>query len=677
MKDIFQNYLFQKGYLAGMEDRPAEEAFASVFALKWFFALGVSAGEAYAHPGLIRFVSAALGEKVPEPFYRGFPQSVRALPPEALLYDQLLHYFVTYGKGDFTETRHSVFETLSPRPDLAEDIKSRSVEILSPAEAEHKCRAIAADLLAGSRPLSENQYAFLLEYVKEYGMPTENCASKNTAIRLLLDLRDLAFARFLSLEDGVKVAAELNWRSYQNKDIRKLNLRNQDRKFLCALLEALLLRREPDLAACCEKKAAWCGLLHHIHYRPKTETAARFVNVMRGKENLSVYAAFEKALAAGQPAAAAALLREAKGPGAVLRRLDQLISLCETEEDAQAVLGCADTENATLLIQLYLHCMQPELFRVFVFTRFNQLCIHAETEAERQRRKTLLPPGKQRLLAESVEARLRQVLYGRLGKTYIDPAMRRVALPLQEASSQGGLGVLPRGTRLKLPAGKKLRAFVYWEKVDDIDLSVIGLGEDGSEVEFSWRTMGENQSEAVTYSGDQTSGYHGGSEYFDIDLSEVRAKYPGLRRLVFCANVFSDSYFNECICRAGYMLRDTADSGAVFEPKTVNSAFTVNSESTFAYLFGVDLEQNDFIWLNMAKSSRAHVAGDTAFGFLSRWFDVTNVMNLYTLASMMASEIALTPADAETVVSDAPLQGLVSGEIIRSCDFERIRALMA
>lgn len=676
MHQTLESYLFQKGFLVGRDAQPPAEAFAAVFALAWYLNLRVRAGEEYAHPALLRFASAQFGENVPEPFYRGFPESVRALPQEALLYDQLLHYYVTYGRRDFSETRHSAFEALSARPEFAEATSPRYFEILSPAAAAETCRRLAEDLLAGSRPLNENQYGFLLEYIRETGMPVKKCASRQTAIRLLLDLRDLSFARFLSAADGIKAAAELSWRSYGNKEIHKMKFRNQDRKFLSSVLDALLAKEPPDLAACCEKRAAWCGLLHHLHYRPKTEEAARFVRVMRGKENLSAYAAFERALSAGDPVAATKGLLAAKGAGAVLRRLDQLASRCVTAAQIGEILRLAETSNALLLTQLYLHCLQPEVYRTFVFTRFGQLCVHAETEAERQRRKTLLPPEKQKLLLSAVKAKLRAVLAGRLGKTYIDPAMKRIALPLQEASSQGGFGVLPRGSRLAMPAGKKLRAFVYWEKVDDIDLSVIGIGRDGSEVEFSWRTMAEAQSEAVTYSGDQTSGYRGGSEYFDIDLPALRAQYPSLTHLVFCANVFSDSDFSRCLCRAGYMLRDTQDSGEVFEPKTVNSAFTVNSPSTFAYLFGVDLEKNDFVWLNMAKNSRGHVAGDSEFGFLLRWFNVTDVMNLYTLCSMMASEIALTPAEAETVVSDAPLGELVSGEIIRSCDFERIKALL-
>ena len=134
------------------------------------------------------------------------------------------------------------------------------------------------------------------------------------------------------------------------------------------------------------------------------------------------------------------------------------------------------------------------------------------------------------------------------------PDMKNYALPLAESTSQGGFGVLARGSHIHIGERKKIRAFTYWEKVDDIDLSVLGLTEDGRQKEFSWRTMAERQSEAITYSGDQTAGFNGGSEYFDIDTAVFRKQYPRVRYLVFCNNVYSGINFDQCLCRAGSSL---------------------------------------------------------------------------------------------------------------------------
>lgn len=264
----------------------------------------------------------------------------------------------------------------------------------------------------------------------------------------------------------------------------------------------------------------------------------------------------------------------------------------------------------------------------------------------------------------------------KLGKVYVDPAMKNYALPLAENTSQGGYGVLSKGSRISFDEGKKLRAFTYWERVNDIDLSVFALTEEGRRKEFSWRTMAGQQSDAITYSGDETSGYNGGSEYFDINLPEFKARHSEYRYLIFCDNVFSRVNFNKCFCKAGYMLRDEDDSGEIYEPKTVESAFLVDCESTFAYLFGIDLVKNEFIWLNQARNSNAQVAGNTPLAFLLDYFHFTEIFSVYDFFELMAEEMLEDPLDAEIVVTDHEIACSDRAEIIREYDFDRLRALM-
>ena len=77
--------------------------------------------------------------------------------------------------------------------------------------------------------------------------------------------------------------------------------------------------------------------------------------------------------------------------------------------------------------------------------------------------------------------------------------------------------------------------------------------------EFSWRTMSwasNKERSAITYSGDETSGFNGGSEYFDINMNLFREAFPDARYLIFNANIYSDETFNNIYCTAGYMERD-------------------------------------------------------------------------------------------------------------------------
>ncbi len=679
MKPIYKEYLFQKNYLVAEGDGEGKDRFEVLFSLAALFGIRVVAGEKLAREDLIPFVSRQLGTDVPEPFYRGFPRSVRALSSDTLLFDQVLHYLDTYGLGRWDEAGHSRFETLLERAAFREDAQVRDFTIITEEEALELLAGSVGDLLLSSRPLSDSRYALVLSYVLDFSPEIERCASKNTAVRLLADSRDLRFARFLSMSDVIKLADEINFRDYGNENLKKLNLRNRDRKFIAAVMDRLFQLRRCDLRTCCEKKAIWCGLLHHIHYRPGEELARRFVACMRGKENLSVYSEFEKALAEQDVQKAVRTLREGKGSGALLRNLNYLLSRCSAPEETKLVTEAIDGENVVVLIQLlleysgYTAVKSPRDFR---FTSHNRLKVHRETGEEVEKRRSLISEEQAAELCAAVDHKLREALRFRLGKVYVDPEMKRIALPVQENTAQGGLGVLPRGSRLPLEAGKKIRAFTYWEKVDDIDLSVIGLDEEGRQTEFSWRTMFENQSGALSYSGDQTSGYHGGSEYFDLDPEAFREKYPRIRYLVFCANVFSGRDFSECLCKAGYMLRDAEDSGEVFEPKTVQSSFLVNCSSTFAYLFGIDLASREFVWLNTARQGSARIAGDSSLGFLLRYFRAASVINMYSFFEMMASELTETSAHAELIVSDRSEDAVVGAELIRSCDFEKILALM-
>ena len=110
MKEIYKDYLFEKHILVSEGKNEERNTFEILFALAHFFGVKITKGEKLVRFEMIDELSKRFGENIPEPFYKGFPQSVRALSTEELVFDQLLHYFVTYGLADFDEAGHSVFE---------------------------------------------------------------------------------------------------------------------------------------------------------------------------------------------------------------------------------------------------------------------------------------------------------------------------------------------------------------------------------------------------------------------------------------------------------------------------------------------------------------------------------------------------------------------------------------
>lgn len=333
--------------------------------------------------------------------------------------------------------------------------------------------------------------------------------------------------------------------------------------------------------------------------------------------------------------------------------------------------------------------------RTFTFTRNNRMRVHKETDEELMKRKSWLGPESIDIASEKLRGMLWKSLHGRMDKRiYVDPAMMNIAVPLETSTGNCGYGVMTTGSRIRIPNGKFIRAFTYWERVDDIDLSCFGIDQNGDQHEFSWRTMSDRQSKALTFSGDQTAGYNGGSEFFDITLDAFKELHPEIEYLVFCNNVYSGLPFKNCICKAGFMVRDDLSApqwkgirgydpnwnyGELFDPKTVATSFRINTDSTFAYLFAIDLSAREMIWLNIARSGNQRVAGCSDMTWMERYFHRTEVVNAFDLWSKVGHYVA-DPKDAEVIVGDLPNEKVFKDrgiEIIHSYDFEKMLAVLS
>ncbi len=678
MEAIYKNYLFTKHILVNDYKKENNHAFSSLYSFAHYFNIKIVKGKHLATEELIEFISGRLGRYIPEPFYKGFPNTVKALSKDELLFDQLLSYYLSYDLDNFEEPLHSIMEEKFEKVAFNEQAPIRFFDILSEEEANKQLFNIVTNLLSSKRPLNIANYTLVLNYLRDFPFDVQKCASKDTAIRFLIDSKNLCFTKFLILPDFIKVVDYLNFFLYLNKDVKKLNLKNKDRVFLSGVLDILLGKNNLFIDACFEKQHLWCGILHHLHYKPKTDSAQDFVNLMRKGKNISAYSLFEKAVSKKDINKASCILVKQKSPATLLRHLNYLLSRCQTEEEIATLLKKITTDNNIVLIQLLLMYANynSEQIRTFKFSRFGTLTTHVETKKEFASRKSRISSELAQKVSKILLANLENNLKNKLGKVYISEEMKKIALPIQENTSMGGFGILPKGSKISLPQGKKIRAFTYWEKVNDIDLSIIGIDENLKQHEFSWRSMFENQSDAITFSGDQTSGYYGGSEYFDIDLDEIKNQFPNIKYYVFCNNVYSGTNFDECICRAGFMMRDTIDSGEVFEPKTVTSSYTVNCLSTFAYMFALDVEKREIIWLNVAKESSEIIAGRTNLLFLMDYFNMTSVINMFSLFKMMATEIVSSPSNADIIVCDEEID-IKEGSIqIKSYDTDKIIALI-
>ena len=623
MKAVFEDYLFQQHYLVATSDQPTEHACEALIALANFAKIRVTGYLELATLEMLKVAQRNIGCDVPEPFYRGFPKSVFELTPAELAIDQFLHYLRTYGLGDFSERGHSLFETYHERLDFDEDVNYKDFAIITPVEAKAILDEAVRGFLASTRPLSSFSYSFVQAYFETWPECTiDACASKDTAVSLLLDTRNVELASLIKLSDVIRMVEWLLERTGR-QTLSKLNLRNCDRVFITAVIDRLFELKHADVGNCLEKRRVWCGILHHLHYKPTCDEARAFCDAIRNKDQRSAYSAMERCLAEGDVRGATDALRKAKGPGAVLRHQTDSE---RARKDIAYVLNACMTTNKIMLIQLmiagasssFAHKESP---RYFKFTHLGKMRMHEETPKEASRRKSQLSPAIGEIIDTWLQDQFTAACKDTLGKVYVADEMKTAALPLFEASSMDGFQTLPCGTRIPLPKDKVIRAFTYWEWVDDIDLSCFLFDGMKKRKELSWRTMSDEQSEAITFSGDETSGYRGGSEYFDV-----------------------------------------------FEPATVETSFPITCTSSMAYLFALDLADPALIWLNIARDSNLNVAGtDNSLGAIIGHLNVTDTMNVHKFASALATEVVDTVEEAGRKIAERQQQ---LDNALEACDSE-------
>lgn len=677
MNNVIESKLFTKHVVVSSES--GKEQFATAVSLAEIFNVKITKGASLLHPDMIKTFARELGRCVPDAFYRGFPNSVRELTSEQLLVDQMWSYVKTYGFGNFEESQHSIFEQYERKAFTEKDIPLKEFQVVSQEEAEIIAKEIFENILLGTRPLNMEDLDFVANCISEMDFVPVRIASKNTAVQLFLAFKDtnLLAAAGCNLADTIKIVDEINYGKYNNKNLKKLAFDPEDKELVRKVIDFFFERgvEGQTIRVCCEKKKIWCGLLHHIQYKANKDSSKQeFLSVIRGKVNFSFYSEFEVAMRYKFIPEAAKILKRAKGNAELLRHLNYIISRCRTDEEIQSVINEIDASNGIVLLQLlfqYNYYVRGQ--RTFTFTKHNLQKSHTETDEEMTRRKSELSEEKVKELYHAIARKVGEHYFGKIKqRVYIDPAMKKIALPMQETTGSSGFGVLPKGSRIAIPEGKKIRAFTYWEKVNDIDLSCFGLTPNGRK-EFSWRTMSGNQSNAITYSGDQTSGYHGGSEYFDIDLDKFKDMYPDVTHIVFCNNVYSNINFADCFCKAGFMMRDVEDSGEIFEPKTVNTSFLINAETTYGYLFAIDLSTREMIWLNIGNEKRYTVAGSSDMDFIKKYFDYANVASVYDLFKIAANQVVERPEDAEICVTDKDVN---CNNIIHSYDIDKIISII-
>ncbi|MEU9132060.1 MXAN_6230/SCO0854 family RING domain-containing protein [Kitasatospora sp. NPDC048540] len=423
---------------------------------------------------------------------------------------------------------------------------------------------------------------------------------------------------------------------------RRLRLRNLPRALrrdLLAILDAL------PLAALCEDlrrhRSAWLRageLLHPYEYRTRFPAVATAFALLRetdlrahpvGRElaeqpaplrvvesggrtrlGFTGFAGLvEGRLAAGDvPGALRALARR---PGELARRLHHVLRV-----QAATAPGDPLPDDALHVIAEALRRVAPGPLlgaygrlrgareygeRRLYFPRGAVSLAHA-----REDHGTLVPDELSRPVCELIDSELLRRCAGeRYDLALLDEGLADLVAPFAERAAARTLVCVPRGSRLPLPAGERLRLFLHWMQPDhlrvDLDLSVALYDAD-------WRFTGMcdftelvHGDRAAVHSGDLVSAPapDGATEFVDLDLARLAA--GGARYAVMIVFSYNDVSFEQLTdAFAGFIQLDAADRAAGhYDPKAVRQRLDLAGDAKVCVPMIVDLADRRYTWTDL------------------------------------------------------------------------------
>jgi hypothetical protein len=294
-------------------------------------------------------------------------------------------------------------------------------------------------------------------------------------------------------------------------------------------------------------------------------------------------------------------------------------------------------------------------------------------------------------LAEQVVSICREALVARfsqltpLGKVYVDSTLAEYTVPLAERASNKSLRTLARGSRVAFPSQEAttIRFFLWWKEGQsipngegenenstatgrvDLDLSaVLYDSEWGYKEHISYTNLRSDVYQAA-HSGDITSAPEGACEFIDLDIASV-VKYGG-RYVVMSVNSFTGQSFNSLPeCFAGWMMRESPESGEIFEPSTVQDRVDLTADTTIGLPVILDLVERKVVWIDLAlrrnpgwwNNVEGNHGGMTLMGRAMTTMTKPDLYELFSLHAQARGTLVNEAAQADTIF--APQVGTVT-----------------
>lgn len=571
--------------------------------------------------------------RVFRPMYPDFPEQVMAMSEAHLYLNAIVHYITN---------KLPVFPS-GERPLLAEMTELKVVELGDREDFE----AIFRRLVGARTSLSLEDKADLIWFVSQYGddirrlIPDEVPSKENVAVlgaalfKYVPSATDVLSSRLQTATDVLRLAVACSGGDVSLAVPARFGAFNRaERKLILSWIE----RCGDPVEDMLRWKARWIRLGERLHpgdFSDEFPKTWRAFKTLRNDEKVATFNhLLEKVLTEGDTAGALRLL--VSRPGDLARRLDHLLRL---SGDPEPVLNAfalgAHKVSTPVLLQMHSHFDQrdtPPSLRIF-FPKGDVSKVHAES-----RKLPALGPG----LSSRVVAACERALMERFGKLpplgccWVDPDLKKYMVPLAQRSASKALRTLTRGTRLVMEPTRVLRFFVWWKNGKgraDIDLSAALF--DDSESYMDVLSYYNLKGFGGCHSGDIVDAPHGASEFIDVETELLRQR--GVRYIVMTLSSYTrQPYCDLPECCVGWMARKEANSGEIFEPRTVINKLDVASNTMICIPAVFDLASQEVIWADLALTHHPSLSNN-----------VQN--NLSSMSLMLQALTSLAKPDLHTL----------------------------
>lgn len=619
-------------------------------------------------------------DKVYNPMYPNFPESVMEKDDFELYFNAIVHYwsFGTLLSYEEKKERAPLFNTAKVKVleagsfDDLNDIFNNlcaSKTSLSKSDVEDMIFVLnsAKVTLPGEIPFKENA-ACVCRLLVDTGVDTDGSLCRKY-VKTATDVLRLVTA----MSDGdVSLAKNTKFR----------NLKRSERRIIMNLLAGCGNAAE-DMS---RYAGRWIRVGEKLHpgefaKNGRYTKAVQAFGVIRNDGKIQSFAGkVDAAIASGDVNTVVSLLK--KRPGEFARRIDFLLRIFDKDADRKAVImgfaSVAKDVSSTVLLQVREHFINKldgsDDMRVF-FPKGNL----ARSYYVKNNRTETIPEDVMKMVIAVCESALVNIYGNRefLGKVYIDEALKNYTAPFSLRSAGKTMTAVSRGSRIAIDDNTKvIRPFIWWtntkDDIIDVDLSVAVFADDWNCLEHVSYSNLKSSRFGICHSGDITNGGpvdgEGVAEFIDLDID--KALSAGARYAVFNVYNFSDENFSKMEHAAfGFMTRNDMKSGEIFEPSTVKQRMDLASATTTCIPVIFDLKERVFAWCDMALTADHVKAG---FGGINVESNLPSVVvtckamidvkkpNLYDLFAFNAK--------ARGVITDNPDEADVRFGLNDNCD---------